>query len=156
MAVQQGQDQPTLLRAPVPFEDGYLALEMEARSLTNVEGFILPREVTFSSYSLDLTVKPPRRYLSTEKLMVVNEIRCVSGPISLPVLPGVAVVTDWRFREKGGRPYHYQATNDTWVLRSDPDPEKTLAGKPEMPIFRLTTEPPPPSASHAKPTIGPF
>ena len=125
-----------LIRPTGPFEDGFLALEVESAGPTNaLEGVVVPQHLVASFYGLDLAAKPARRYRGTEIVVSVKSLGPVRESLVPPELAGAANVLDTRFTNKLGRVFRYVETNGTWVSRSDPTAAKALDAKSPAPIY---------------------
>ncbi len=127
----------TFVRLPAPLAGGYVALEFEASSPTNVgPGLVIPQRVVVSSFMPDLWAKPPRTYLGTRIDVSVAAAGTAPEPVTPPELPGVANIVDARFTDRRGMSFHYEETNATWVARTAPDPVKSLEGKRRVPVVK--------------------
>ncbi len=126
-----------LIRPTGPFEDGFLALEVEAAGPTNaLEGVVVPQHLVASFYGLDLAAEPARRYRATEIVVSVERLGPLRDSLAPPELVGAANVLDTRFTNSLGRVFRYLETNGTWVSRSDPAATRALEAKSPAPIYR--------------------
>jgi hypothetical protein len=127
--------------ATAPFQDGYLALDLESTSPTNIDGTVLvPRHIVASAYSLDSST-PAKRYLETQVVFSVETISTNVESIAPPQLIGKANIRDTRYintRDNNhvGRSFHYLETNGSWVSRTEPNNIKVLESKATVPISK--------------------
>jgi hypothetical protein len=123
---------------PPPFDQGYLAFDFSSTNTLIADAPTgLPTKIVAKFYECDFSAQPPRHYVGTEIVILLEKGSTRVTPLALPALPETAFIQDARFTNKHGKSFKYLESGGTWVPRNSDDPIKILEQKPKVPSYNV-------------------